>query len=462
MTDFEAFRDPFLSIYQSAVAEVGKRLDEKARSPQGAAFQERNGLQLSSSSLAKAHATDIAKREYSKIPGVTPSPTGTVERELTAPDRVRVCAEIAFRYMKARVSGDKTALAEVSGEFEKGACDPLWARTIEEHLKFFGVDGHRKEIPYRRAKTIQAGPITITSKARIALVGDWGTGAQPAIAVLKRIAAAKPDIVVHLGDIYYSGTPAECQQHFHLIVEQVLRKDNPNLPVFTLSGNHDMYSGGAGYYSLIDNLNPKPNQQLASFFCLRTADQAWQLLAMDTGYHDNNPVTVNDAVTYLEDDELAWLCARIRECAGKTILLSHHQLFSAYSPIGGAGHDGKRQPGNPRLSEAFRQMAAQGRIAAWFWGHEHALSIYKPFAGLERGRCLGHGAVPVSLADEIYKIVDGLTLVPDVVENTKLGAQGGVYAHGFAILDLDAQGASATYFQDLNESPREIFSEMIA
>src|SRR5277367_4002319 len=129
MSDFDTFRDPFLSLYQSAVTEVGKRLDEKATATRGLTLGERVGLQPSQASLARTHATNVAKQEYAKTLGLAPPAPlpGIVERELTAPDRVRVCAEIAFRCMKARVSGDKAALAEVSGEFEKGACDPLWA-----------------------------------------------------------------------------------------------------------------------------------------------------------------------------------------------------------------------------------------------------------------------------------------------------------------------------------------------
>jgi hypothetical protein len=461
MTDFETFRDPFLSLYQSAVTEVGKRLDESNASLPKATFRERSGLQRSAASSARAFATDIARREYQQSLGQAPTSAGVAERELTAPDRLRVCAEIAFRYMKARVEGDQAALAMVSGEFEKGACDPLWAQTIEEHLKFFGLNGQRNAIPYRRATDVGSRSIVINAKVRIALMGDWGTGAQPAISVLKQIAAAKPDIVIHLGDVYYSGTPAECRDNFRLLVDQLLRRDNPTLPIFTLAGNHDMYSGGLGYYALIDELNVEPHRQPASYFCLRTADQAWQFLAMDTGYHDNNPVTVTDAVTFLEEDELGWHLDRIREFPGRTILLSHHQLFSAYSPIGPAAQDGSREATNPRLLEAFTQLTTNGRIAGWFWGHEHTLSIYKAFAGLERGRCLGHGGVPVSLADDVYKLVEGLALVPEVVDDGKLGAQGGVYAHGFAILDLDVESAKATYFEDVNDKAVELFSETL-
>lgn len=461
MTDFETFRDPFLSLYQSAVTEVGKRLDaSRAASPQ-TTFRERSGLRRSAASSTRAFATDIARREYHRSLGQTPISPGVAERQLTAPDQLKVCAEIAYRYMKARVAGDQAALAVVTGEFEKSACDPLWAKTIEEHLKFFGLNGQRNAIPYRRAADVGPHSVAVNAKARIALVGDWGTGAQPAISVLKQIAAAKPDVVIHLGDIYYSGTPAECRDNFSTLVEQILRKDKPTMPVFTLAGNHDMYSGGLGYYALIDELNAAPYRQPASYFCLRTADQAWQFLAMDTGYHDNNPVTVTDAVTFLEEDELGWHLDRIREFPGRTILLSHHQLFSAYSAIGPAAQDGKREATNPRLLEAFTQLAANGRIASWFWGHEHTLSVYKAFAGLERGRCLGHGGVPVPLADDIYKPVEGLTSAPEVVNDKKLGAQGGVYAHGFAIIDLDVESAKVTYLQDINDKAVELFSETL-
>ena len=102
---------------------------------------------------------------------------------------------------------------------------------------------------------------------------------------------------------YYSGTPSECRTNFLDPIEALLRKDKA-LPMYSLSGNHDMYCGGVGFYSLIAELNPAPMTQPASFFCLQSADQKWQLLAMDTGLHDDNPITVADALTYLEDDEL--------------------------------------------------------------------------------------------------------------------------------------------------------------
>ena len=108
--------------------------------------------------------------------------------------------------MKARLSGDAKALAGVTGEFKASTCDPAWATTIEEYLQYFGPGGSQKQIPYIRASSIGPRTIEFKADARVALVGDWGTGAQPAVQVLKQIATWKPDILIHLGDIYYSGT----------------------------------------------------------------------------------------------------------------------------------------------------------------------------------------------------------------------------------------------------------------
>ncbi len=390
---FKTFSDPLISLYQSAVTEIAKKIDTGA----AIAPRSRAGLQRSSISTLPGIAADIAEREYSRATGsvAPPAPTRPSTRELSKTGIAQVCAEWGWRYIRALAASDASAIKQLENEFTAGTCDPAWLNTLVEYKRFF-ENGKRKAIPYVRAPDVGPKTIEIKANARVALVGDWGTGAIPAIEVLRHIADQNPDILLHLGDIYYSGTAAECQSNFIDPIDAVLRKGNP-LPVYSLAGNHDMYCGGVGFYDLIKKLNPAPFTQPASFFCLRSADEKWQLLAMDTGLHDDNPATVAGALTYIEEDELAWHCDRIREFSGRTILLSHHQLFSAFSPIGAINAEGKRSAVNPLLLEAFQRMTVSKGIAAWFWGHEHTLSIYQPFAGLERGRCVGHGAVPVSV-----------------------------------------------------------------
>lgn len=454
MERFDSFRDHFLSLYQSVVSDVARKIDEKNVPTARAA------LQRSAMSVLPNIAADIAGQEFARQRSLLPPSTGVNKRELTKTEIGRVCADLAFRYLKARLANDTAAIARLNDEFRAGTCDPAWASTIEEYLHYFGPDGSRNAIPYIRAATVGPRVIEIQSDAKIAIVGDWGTGAQPALRLLKLIAAEQPEYVVHLGDIYYSGTPLECQTNFVEPVNKILRANRQDTKVFTLAGNHDMYCGGVGYYDLIKNLNKSPFDQPASFFCLRTSDKRWQFLAMDTGLHDYGPMSVADAVTYLESDELEWHSQRVEEFPGRTILLSHHQLFSAFSAIG-EPVGGKRSPLNPKLYEAFGRLNRSNKIAAWFWGHEHTLSIYEPFAGLERGRCIGHGAVPTSIIDKIYEPLKDLDRAPSIKRGTQLAPVGGVYAHGYSVLSLQSGSCTASYFQDLGGSPGILFEEQI-
>jgi len=312
--------------------------------------------------------------------------------------------------------------------------------------------------------------ITIKSGAKVALIGDWGTGAAPAQRLLQQVQRQNPDLLVHLGDIYYSGTEEECRVKFEAIVDRVFNRAATRLPIYTMSGNHDMYCGGVGYYGLIKRLNhgitgPRGESmvQPASFFCLRTEDESWQLLAMDTGRNDFSPFSVNDALTFVEAEEQDWLKHRVEEFPGKTILLSHHQLFSAFSQIGKPGPNGGLNPVNPKLLATYKSLAATGKtIAAWFWGHEHNLCIYQPYSGLQRGRCLGHSAIPVFADDTPYEVLAGITNAPGLVSGTKLSTAGQFHTHGFAVLTLQSQGnASVDYFEDLNGTARKLFTESI-
>jgi hypothetical protein len=457
---FETFRDPLLSLYQSAVAEVAKKIDEKTAT--GARSSRRNGLRRSAMSTLPDIAAAIAQREYNRARHEAASPASAiVSRDLSKLGIAQVCAEWGLRYLKALTFDDKKAIAQLKDEYTAGTCDTAWLTTLEEYQRYFGPDGKRKRIPYIRPASVGPKTIEINANARVALIGDWGTGTGPAIEVLKLIAGDKPDVLVHLGDIYYSGTPTECQARFNGPINLVLRNGSM-LPVFTLSGNHDMYCGGVGFYDLIAKLNPPPSTQPASFFCLRSADEKWQLLAMDTGIHDDIPADVADALTFIEDDELAWHCDRVQEFAGRTILLSHHQLFSAFSPIGPSNNRKKRSATNPLLLRAFQRMTASKEVAAWFWGHEHTLSIYKPFAGLERGRCLGHGAVPVSIIDDIYKPLPNLEETPSLIDKTRLAARSGVYNHGYALLAFDGGQCRAEYYQATEQGRDLIYQELFS
>jgi hypothetical protein len=361
-------------------------------------------------------------------------------------ETVAFCSKTAFRIAEAKVksiiTGDSTEEKALREEFEAkfGGCDPKWASVIAEYVK---TKVGSRQIPYRKYNSLDdfviSGP-RFSDNVTIALLADWGTGDDAAKAVLKQIAARNPDVVIHLGDVYYSGTDYEFQNYFYSIWRGQLGLPNVswggNLTdvtsrpsTFTLSGNHDMYAGGAPYYAVLDMIG-----QPSSYFCLRNA--AWQFIALDTGLHDSNPTAAGNDVTFLEQKEVDWLKHKIATAGGrKTVLLSHHQLYTAFASekIG----DGFI---NQRLLNQTSDILPQ--VTAWFWGHEHNLVIFKRYQKV-LGRCIGCGAFPVG-RDELGAIN------PDIpVETTRLDLDkaGGLYQHGYVMIQLAADKAHVTYFQ---------------
>jgi calcineurin-like phosphoesterase family protein len=439
----QTFRDHALSLLQSAAAEAGR---------------ETGGVGLTippsvENDLVRATAQIGALRMQGAAIPLT-APAGVLQ---TTWD----CAKLGFDLLHAKIAGDTAEVQKLQGELDFSTCDKNWARALTSYLGYYGPDGKLRTIPYIRAGQVGAKVIPLRAGARVALIADWGTGTDVAVDLLKEVAQQKPDVLIHLGDIYYSGTATECDVNFKRVVDTVLDRAANPIPVFTLSGNHDMYSGGAGFYELIRTLNAPALQQPASFFCLRSTNERWQFVAMDTGKNDYNPFNVTTVLTSLEKDEEDWLVDRIGEFAGKTILLSHHQLFSALSQIGRPRADGSMVAYNPYLAVSFRRFddAAPGRIASWFWGHEHALSVYQPYLGLARGRCIGHGAVPVFTSGSPDTGLGGIIDPPKLRDDVHLGADGPVYRHGFTMIQLGTDGSATAAYYDSSSGTQPIFTE---
>ena len=380
-------------------------------------------------------ASEVAALQASAAPIPVQAPADFAPQAWT-------CARLGLQFLQAELGGDAAQRNRLEDQLLGSRCDPRWAGTLLSYLDYFGPDGRRRSIPYIRPETAGPGVIEIASDAQVALLSDWGTGRRTAAAVLQNLAQQQPDVLVHLGDIYYAGTPSECDRNFARPINAILGAGRPRPPVYALSGNHDMYSGGGGYYGLIAGLNQGALRQRASYFCLRSQDRRWQFVAMDTGLHAYNPFEPHP-LTFLDPAEAAWIEARIAEFPGQTILLSHHPLFSALARIGPGGPD----PWNANLLASFRRFAAAGRIAAWFWGHEHTMALYAPFAGLARGRCIGCGAIPMFVADRLYAPLDGLRDAPALLP-PRLANDGSVQDHGYVLVALDpAAGiARAEYY----------------
>jgi hypothetical protein len=285
-----------------------------------------------------------------------------------------------------------------------------------------------------------APPCPIDDRCRVVLVGDWATGVPRARDVARAMRheidegqrAGIEQHVIHLGDVYYSGWPHEVRRRFlkHWPVDET---EAAAIGSWALNANHDMYSGGYGYF---DTLLADPRfalQKGSSFFSL--ANERWKILGLDTAWEDGA----------LCAPQPAWLDEETRGRSKKVILLSHHQLFSAYDRVSEA------------LGDAVFPILGQQPATAWFWGHEHRCVSFKPTDSVTYPRCLGHGGVPVYMnhgLDDAY---------PPSVEFEYRESHETLFERwalfGFAVLDFDGATLNVRY---IDESGRVHRSERIA
>jgi hypothetical protein len=297
----------------------------------------------------------------------------------------------------------------------------------------------------------------LPATSKVLVIGDWGTHMDDNVALLRQaLKAFTVDAIVHLGDVYYSGTVSECQVNFLDVLDSLIAELKINRPpVFTIPGNHDYYSGGAGFFGTIDQVNksllPK-HQQKASYFCLRTDDGSWQFLGMDTGINDRNPV--DQMAPALEKSEQTWHQDKLDNFAGTTVLFSHHQLFSANAPL----KKGPKPYLNDALNGVFRNYYDKC-IAAWFWGHEHNLVIYQDnqkfddTEGLRKGRLVGCSAYEEAQSSDPFATDPDCKDVKYAPNMPKLGlskyksATQTFYNHAFLLLEIAPAKIVAKYFE---------------
>jgi len=349
---------------------------------------------------------------------------------------VSKCAHLYVGLAAARFFGDTSKAREIESELRYSVCDPLWAKTLLE------FDNNHQPIPYRHYESIDDYVLELgDEKVTIAFVSDWGTGTPLARNVMRCIGQMQPDIVIHLGDVYYSGTKKEMQDHFLSVVQEHLPEKTR---VFNLAGNHDLYAGGTGYYWLLDQIG-----QPASYFCLR--NEHWQILGIGAPPEIGKPSSALSAIPSVEKKEVTWHQHKIQTAAGrKTVMLSHYQLFTASGNIGRTA-DNRPLALNPVLYEAFSSQLKD--IDLWLWGHEHNMIAFEPYAGLQRGRCIGSGAIPVALLWQPYKQLANLALpehldqAPQMNLACQLDHDGDHYHHAFGMLSIDGKAGQMNYFQ---------------
>ncbi len=300
----------------------------------------------------------------------------------------------------------------------------------------------------------------LPSHCRALMIGDWGTHMPDNVALLRQaVRKFRPHVIIHLGDVYYSGTVEECTQNVLEVMDEIFADPTlaPRPPFFAIPGNHDYYAGGRGFYRTIEKVNAgiADCTQRASYFCLRTEDDRWQFLGMDTGYNDRVPTDLLSSDPQgpdLRDGEGDWHAHKLdrNTFAGSTILLSHHQLISAKEQL----DSGSRSHLNEKLYRRFGKYF--DRISAWYWGHEHSLILFENDFEIDpgqpvlaKGRLLGCSAYEENANDdpfdEKYPAARFMAKMPRLTMSHFGGMD--FYNHAFAILDIAPEKIHATYYE---------------
>jgi len=243
--------------------------------------------------------------------------------------------------------------------------------------------------------------------------------------------------VIHLGDVYYSGFESEDKKRFLNPWPVTGDQAAAGVTSWSLNGNHDMYSGGFGYFRTLladDRFRAQrsPDGKTTSFFRLRSP--SWDFVGLDTAWQTD--VTSNGQIAVLQDPQAKYVADVAAGSARKLVLFSHHQLVSYYDQ----GDLGRTLP------DKLAPVLTGNRVTAWWWGHEHRAITYGADAGVRFPRCLGNGGVPI-LPDQAPPAGSKPPITWHSNRTVREHGQKRV-RFGFAVLDLHPDRIEVAYIDD--------------
>lgn len=323
-------------------------------------------------------------------------------------------------------------------------CGPYWLKQKTRELECAPMvrPGAGRNFVYPM-KAQDGTPLGANDTIRLALFSDFATGEYHSLYIAHHIVGEKPHYAIHLGDVYYAGIPAEVAAYLETPLRPALARSR----VFVMNGNHEMLSGGHGYFEyLARKRGPGGNgrveqEQEGSYFSL--VSERYQVIAIDTAYDYVNNSQLKDA------QQLQWLGERLSDAkqAGRTtILLSQHEPF-------GLG-ELEAEP----LFDQIRSCAAGAwPVDYWFWGDEHYCVLYRktdrvPFVG----SCIGHGGHPVDLREVHRRVKVAAAFAPedwvDVTPRFTNFREDELGSAGYCMLELGPNGVRLDYRDWLNRS----------
>jgi hypothetical protein len=209
--------------------------------------------------------------------------------------------------------------------------------------------------------------------AEIWAVGDGAAGTPVARRLADRIARARPDRVLYLGDVYETGSASEFRRHFATVYRPLLGRMAPT------PGNHEWPDHRTGYDPFWRSVTGVPTPPWYAFDI-----GGWHLLSLNSETPSNG-------------GQLRWLQRRIRANGTGTCALAfwHRPRFSA-------GTHGDQRDVGP-LWDALHRHAA-----LVLSGHDHDLQRLRPIGGLTQivAGAGGRGHYPVDRSDRRLAFAD--------------------------------------------------------
>jgi hypothetical protein len=314
---------------------------------------------------------------------------------------------------------------DIYGIHQYEQLDPAWIASLANDLTHSAV-------PFPVASNFRDVVYTIPETATIAIAGDWGTGNNSSKAIAAQIQKLGPDYTIHLGDVYYSGTESEEQQRF------VDLWPKGKLGSLALNSNHEMYSGGRGYFGVALPNEKFRMQKGYSYFALTNSE--WLVIGLDSAYTATSMYqngALNDAQMQWLKNLLASEVARVGGELKNIIVLTHHQ--------------GLEMADGRHVEPLFSQVTgALGQVPnRWYWGHVHGVAAFNPIkpGDIEmHARLVGHGGIPYAL--------DPLTPPLAWTENQTAGdatiPERG--RNGFALMQFTDDGLQETLYDEFGNS----------
>jgi hypothetical protein len=275
----------------------------------------------------------------------------------------------------------------------------------------------------------------IADGAVLAIAGDWGTHNATSARIGHVIAGLRPTHTIHLGDVYYAGTDDE---------ERKFVQDWPagSAGAYTLNSNHEMFSGGHGYFAIALR-SEKFGNQTYSYFAIH--DSSWLFVGLDSAYHATKSGLIPYQIGHLHegspeaDPQVQWLrrvlahpVARRADGTPKRLCIFTH-------------HHGLEPNGAETALLAEVRTALGGRLPeVWYWGHVHGAAAYEVAYGSStlRGRLCAHGGVPYLSEFDPSKDAAAHIVWAERPHGDALGA------NGFALVRVVDGGLLETFYDD--------------